>query len=101
MLKKTFDAGIRFFGPKNKKLKIVLADQDMVSFSDKQAAEILKVLGHEEALITDESCVSDFSPDKKTLARLSKLLGFDVKPIDRIAVLARILMVQPRSFRAK
>jgi hypothetical protein len=45
---------------------------------------ILNTLGHPEALVTNESCVSDFRPDDETLARLIRKIGFDVSKKDYI-----------------
>ena len=64
----------------------------------KYIREILKVLKHPEALITDESIVRDFlSPictDSKLdslLEKLSQKAGFNVKPTDRIWQVAKKL----------
>lgn len=42
--------------------KIELASQDQTSKLEKEIAIILKALGHSEALVTDESAISDFLP---------------------------------------
>lgn len=65
-----------------KKMKIKMAPMKKVDASGNRMNLILKALGHPEALVTDLSCLSDFSdawePDKKwkkRLAVISKKLG--------------------------
>lgn len=41
-------------------IRIEIADQDKVDFFEKQIDIVLKALGHPEALVTDESMVTDF-----------------------------------------
>lgn len=45
---------------KKKIKKIELAEQNKTKEYDKEIYLILKALGHPEALVTDESCISDF-----------------------------------------
>jgi hypothetical protein len=50
----------KFGAGKFKIKKIELADQSKVIQLDKYVKKVLIALGHSEALVTDESCVSDF-----------------------------------------
>jgi hypothetical protein len=85
--------------------RIVIADQDAVDQFPHGVQRVLGVLGHPEALVTDESQVGDFlmhypsDPEcarleKEGLAELSSLLGRPVTRRDWIWELARDLEAQ-------
>jgi hypothetical protein len=54
-------------------MKIKLANQDLTTEYEKEINKILKVLGFPEALVTDESWLSDFALDDKKMAKVEKL----------------------------
>jgi len=71
-----------------KKTKIELADHNKIDELQPYVDKVLKALGHTEALVTDESLVSDFLDifDKerrvKQAAKAKKKLGVDLFPGD-------------------
>lgn len=79
--------------------KFVLAEQDRVGVREKSVAILLKALGHPEALVTDESTVSDFLDvfsselQDKQLKRLEKKLGFPVRESDYIWQVAETIRI--------
>jgi len=80
----------------NKK-KIVIASQDKCNKIESKVNKLLKLLGHKDALVTDESIIGDFLDifDKKRrekqLKTFSKKIGFKVKPRDFIYKVAEKL----------
>jgi hypothetical protein len=76
--------------------KIVMADDDRVRELGDRILPVLAALGHPEALITDESTVSDFvdvfSTERQRSAILkgvSKRLGVEVKGDDLVVDVVR------------
>ncbi len=62
-------------------MTIKLAGTERISRVYEAATELIRLaLDIEQAMITDLSCVSDFSPDEEDLAKLSSLVG---KPVGR------------------
>lgn len=53
--------------------RVQLADQEMVSKYEDQMHVVLGVLGHTEALVTDQSDVGDFIVEEDPVAELNKL----------------------------
>lgn len=59
-------------------MKIILCDQDLVNKHHLGVATVLDVIGHPEALVTDESQLGDFldgSEGKRSVAELSRMVG--------------------------
>ena len=87
---KEFEARRRFKG-----MKFEMAPQDRVEDYKYELEDILEVLGHPEALITDLSSISDFYPlDRKETAecmeRISRAFGIEVaKPNELLVDLAK------------
>ena len=73
-----------------KDTKFELAGRDKVTILDKYVAKILKALGHPEALVTDESMVSDFldifdaKERIKQSNKVKKIVKVDIFPGDYI-----------------
>ncbi|MBN1106729.1 MAG: hypothetical protein JXL84_25225 [Deltaproteobacteria bacterium] len=68
--------------------RVELAPRDKIITYRKQVDRILKDIGFPEALVTDESCFSDFQIEDADYRRLSRQYGFDVEKRDYIAVVA-------------
>lgn len=87
----------------NNSLKIVLAPQDDVEAFPAEVQRILGVVGHPEALITDESSVADFmiflemkdpeiaKHNQDIQEGMDELMGRPVDPDERLGNLAREL----------
>lgn len=73
-----------------KDTKFELADQDKTEALDKYITKIMKALGHSEALVTDESLISDYLDifddlrRKKQLDKAKKIIKVDIFPGDYI-----------------
>ena len=82
---------------KHHKVKIKLASQDEVSQLELYVSKVLKALGHPEALVTDESYVSDFlcvSDEEEASLELAKAclkLGISFNKKDSVVAVARRL----------
>jgi len=80
---------------KNKNLKFELAETNDISSYKKQINMILKLLGHPEALVTDESIVWDFtaflskSRKEVMLKYLSKFAKFEVSEHTKLIDIAK------------
>ena len=59
--------------------KFELASQDEIPKYEKEIAIILKALGHSEALVTDESAISDFLPFLSSMDRKEEFKKFKKK----------------------
>ena len=90
---------------KFKNAKIEMASTDDVSKYQKEIRIILKMLGHPEALVSDESSVWDFLShfgdekenkefNKNTLERISCRLALDVKARDLLVDIAKRIREQ-------
>lgn len=53
--------------------------------------QILEILGHPEALVTDESTISDFAPSEEIIKELNKKIGQTVKKSDLLIYVAKII----------
>ncbi len=71
--------------------RIQIAPQDKVGDHRLQVDSILRDIGFSEALVTDESCFSDFPLEDIDYRRLSHRYGFVVKKNDRISAVAERL----------
>ena len=71
--------------------RVEIAPQAKISDNRQQVDRILHDIGFPEALVTDESCFSDFSLEDPDYGRLSRQYGFDVRKRDRIAAVAERL----------
>jgi hypothetical protein len=71
--------------------RIEIAPQDKIGKHRPQVARILGDIGFPEALVTDESCFSDFPLEDTDYERLSRQYGFEVGSADRIAAVAERL----------
>jgi len=80
------------------KKKIVLSKQNNIKQLEIQVDEVIRALGHPEALVTDESTVYDFLSfiDKeeanKELDRAEEILGMAIDEDDTIVLLAKKLL---------
>lgn len=59
-------------------MKIALASSSLTEMLQPWVDKILQALGFEEALVTDLSSISDFSPTKDELRQASNLLGIEL-----------------------
>jgi hypothetical protein len=57
------------------KLSVKLGSTQVVSKHQTEIDMILDILGHPEALVTDQSLLSDFCPSSETLAKIKKVSG--------------------------
>jgi len=71
--------------------RVEIAPQDKIGGHRQQVDRILRDLGFPEALVTDESCFSDFPLEDADYERLSRECGFEVGRHDRIAAVAERL----------
>jgi hypothetical protein len=71
--------------------RVEIAPQEKIGYHRQQVDRILRDIGFPEALVTDESCFSDFSLDDTDYGRLSRRYGFEVRRRDRIAAVAERL----------
>lgn len=71
--------------------RVEIAPQDKIGDHRQQVDRILHGIRFPQALVTDESCFSDFSLEDADYGRLSRQYGFDVGKRDRIAAVAERL----------
>jgi len=71
--------------------RVEIAAQDKIGDYQQQVDRILRDIGFPEALVTDESCFSDFPLDDTDYGRLSRQYGFEVGMDDCIAAVAERL----------
>ena len=71
--------------------RVEVAPQDRVTDYRQQVDRILRDIGFPEALVTDESCFSDFPLEDADYGRLSRQYGFKVGKRDSIAAIAERL----------
>jgi len=71
--------------------RVEIAPRDKIGDHRHQVDQILRDIGFPEALVTDESCFSDFPLDGTDYGRLSRQYGFEVGERDRIAAVAERL----------
>jgi hypothetical protein len=71
--------------------RVEIAPQDKIDGHRQQVDRILRDIGFPEALVTDESCFSDFPLLDADYELLSHQYGFKVGRQDRIAVVAERL----------
>lgn len=71
--------------------RVKIAPQDKISDYRQQVDQILHDIGFPEALVTDESCFSDFPLDDDDYVRLTRQYGFEVRKRDCIADVAERL----------
>lgn len=78
-----------------KTMTIQLAEHDEIDAFEKQVDQILSVLGHPEALVTDLSDIGDFMSfgraKPETMEVLAQLMGHEVSINDLLVTLAREL----------
>lgn len=87
--------------------KIELAPQFRIDELHKYVVRVLKAMGHEEALVTDESKISDFKPffweekkdNQKWLTSLKKKLKIEVKMTDYVVDVAEKLKANKKEKR--
>jgi hypothetical protein len=69
------------------------APDDLVRQYRREIARILEVLGHPEAIVTEETRLSDFplreEPDMPTVMEVEIATGIRVEPLDRLVDIAR------------
>lgn len=71
--------------------RVEIAPQDSIADHQHQVDRILQDIGFPEALVTDESCFSNFPLKDAEYGRLSRQYGFEVGRHDRIAAVAKRL----------
>ena len=71
--------------------RVEIAPQDKIADHRQQVDRILRDIGFPEALVTDDSCFSDFPLEDADYGRLSRQYGFEVRRLDRIAAVAERL----------
>lgn len=71
--------------------RVEIAPRDKILAHPRQVDRILRDIGYPEALVTDESCLSDFPLEDADTRRLSRQYGFEVGRCDRIAFIAERL----------
>jgi len=71
--------------------RVEIAPQDKIVDYWQQVDRILHDIGFPEALVTDESCFSDFPLKDADYGRLRRQYGFEVARRDRIATVAERL----------
>ena len=70
--------------------RIEIAAQDKIEDYRQQVDCVLRDIGFPEALVTDESCLSDFPLEDADYEWLSLQYGFEVGRRDRIAAVAEL-----------
>jgi hypothetical protein len=75
--------------------RVEIAPQNKVGGYRQQIDRILSDIGFPEALVTDESCFSDFPLSDADYRRLSLQYGFELAERDRIADVAERLANPP------
>ena len=73
-----------------KSKKVVMASVNLIKRYNHEIDLLLDILGHSEALVTDESLIDDFAPTKKTLALLAKNVGINISIHDRLVFVAQL-----------
>lgn len=86
--------GVRRSG---KALRIELAPTKIVAKHEEEIGEILSILDHQEALVTDESLLSDFEPDDKVIIAIKKLSGKSFGTYARIVDVAEAIRKSKKS----
>jgi hypothetical protein len=71
--------------------RVEIASQEKIHDHRQQVDRILHDIGYPEALVTDESCFSDFPIGDDDCERLSRQYGFEVGKNSRIASVAERL----------
>jgi hypothetical protein len=71
--------------------RIWIAPQEKVDEYRHQVDSILRDIGSPEALVTDESCFSDFPLEEADYRQLNHRYGFVVRECDRISAVAERL----------
>mgnify|MGYP000215210553 CR=1 FL=1 len=71
--------------------RVELAPRNRIFAHQQEVDQILRDIGFPEALVTDESCLSDFPLEEADTRRLSRQYGFEVGRCDRIAFIAERL----------
>ena len=71
--------------------RMEIAPQDKITDHRQHVDRILRDIGFPEALVTDESCFSDFPLDDADYGRLGREYGFEVERCGRIADVAERL----------
>ena len=105
MKKKDLNKGLKVVSDKKildkfKNAKIEMASTDDVSKYQKEIRVILKILGHPEALVSDESSIWDFLShfgskeenkeyNQEMLEKISCRLALDIKPDDLLIDIAK------------
>lgn len=72
-------------------VKVVMAPRDRIKLRPRAVGIALAILGHPEALVTDESSVRDFYPDEQTMRRLADRSGMEVTGETLIADVAQAM----------
>ncbi len=75
--------------------RVEIAPQEKIRDHRQHVGRILDDIGYPEALVTDESCFSDFPLDDEDYKRLSHQYGFEVEKHSRIAAVAKRLAGRP------
>ena len=75
--------------------RIELASQVLTDVYHDEVEQVLVALGHPEALVTDESCISDFDVRGDEWLALSKVLGVPINRGDYILDVAKRLRSKP------
>ena len=73
-----------------KSKKVVMASVNLIKRYNHEIDLLLDILGHSEALVTDESLIDDFAATKKTLALLAKNVGINISIHDRLVFVAQL-----------
>jgi hypothetical protein len=71
---------------------VELASQERIAMLTTQVERVLEAIGHPEALVTDESSVSDFYLEPNELEDVKTKLGVEVNRDDLIVDVATRLM---------
>lgn len=70
-------------------MNIEIADQDLVKQYQEEVNQILDIVGHPEALVTDESWLSDFPIDDEMIRQLGELVKGKIEPNECLVDIAR------------
>jgi hypothetical protein len=79
MLKKIDDATLKRIKKAAAEGRVTVAPQTQVKALKPWIRDVLEALGHPDAFISDESCVSDFGLEPKEITKISKKLGVEFK----------------------
>ncbi len=69
--------------------KVECAPTDEVDLYDATIERFLKVFGHTEYLITDESSLGDFDPTAEEVAHAEEEFGITLNPDDTLVAIAK------------